>query len=156
MGVKREEIRDTSPLSLKRLNDNFKYLWLQAFKNVNFGDLGQDVQAAINSKIGKVYIGSVTDINNGGRLVNLPPEWSGVNFKVLIGITKVAPKGSTGREIVRWYSCKVSNIDTVNGNFTITADGASCTLSSNITTGVVTPTDNSSGVSIDITYAAIS
>jgi hypothetical protein len=51
MGFKRENVRDTSPLGIKYINDNFMNLWQKLFGNINFADLSQSTQKIINSKV---------------------------------------------------------------------------------------------------------
>ena len=51
MGFKRENIRSTSPLDIKKMNDNFMNLWQKLFGNINFADLDNGTKKIINSKV---------------------------------------------------------------------------------------------------------
>ena len=51
MPIKREEIYDLSPLSIKKINDNTRTIWEKVFGNINFADLGYEVKDGINSKV---------------------------------------------------------------------------------------------------------
>ncbi|MDF2800791.1 MAG: hypothetical protein K0S61_694 [Anaerocolumna sp.] len=51
MGYKREDIRDSSPLGLKKINDNFMNMWQKMFGNINFADLDNGTKKIINSKV---------------------------------------------------------------------------------------------------------
>lgn len=53
MAGKREEVRGVSALDIKKINDNFKWLWQMVFGNINFSDINQAIQkriAAVENK----------------------------------------------------------------------------------------------------------
>jgi hypothetical protein len=64
LGFKREDIRDTSPLSLKKLNDTLRYLWLHSFGNIDFADLSESTQGIINNKVGNTTFTQEIDAVN--------------------------------------------------------------------------------------------
>lgn len=44
MAYKREDITDTSPLGLKKINDNIRNLWSKVFGDINITDCGSDLK----------------------------------------------------------------------------------------------------------------
>lgn len=56
MGYSRKDIYDTSPLALKNVNDNFKYLWFKTFGNLTDADMS--ASANIDGK--KIKDGSIS------------------------------------------------------------------------------------------------
>lgn len=60
--AKREEIRGVTPLDIKKINDNFKWLWQNVFGNINFTDVTQGFQSRIAALENK-FIGLKNYVN---------------------------------------------------------------------------------------------
>lgn len=105
LGFKREDIRDTSPLSLKKLNDTLRFLWLKVTGNIEFGDLSSKAQGVINDKVGNTTFTQVIDDVNGAIATKVSDNEFGTKIQQSASDVKIAVGRIGSNNLIR------------NGNF---------------------------------------
>jgi hypothetical protein len=104
LGFKREDIRDLSPLSLKKLNDTLRFLWVKQNGNITFGDVDDTFKRLINSKT------SASDLSDA--LANVLTTG---NFSTTITKNYIASMGlAVGSEILMGTNAKISWANVTN------------------------------------------
>jgi hypothetical protein len=105
MGYKREDIRDSSPLGLKKINDNFMNMWQKMFGNINFADLDKGTQKTITSKVSEGDLETIVTQNAESWNLSINGKLTGTNYNFTgTGFTIGGTTGADKAEHTPTYS----------------------------------------------------
>lgn len=115
MGFKREDIRGSTPLDLKKVNDNFMNIFQKVFGNINFSNFDNGTKKIINSKVSSEEFES--EISQLGDAISLKVSKDDVGTEITQNWESVIIAWNTLSEYIQFIDgyLKVQHSD---GSFT--------------------------------------